>query len=146
MYAPLRMAGVFVPLRVAAFVWPLRVAAFSATCAWRRFLPLARGGGKKPSDWFPAPSSGQALRPAPVMHVGGSLSFVPYASAANDKCCWGTARCARICSFVLLFFCSLGSQFSVLGFDQYQTRHYTDPTMRERILARYSASETGVYQ
>jgi hypothetical protein len=37
------------------------------------------------SDWFPAPSCGQALRPAPGMNVGDYLLLVGYASAAINR-------------------------------------------------------------
>jgi hypothetical protein len=61
----------FLPLRVAAAFLPLRVAA-------------ARNRSRPEGTRFPAPSSGQALRPAPIMNVGGSLTFIGHASAASD--------------------------------------------------------------
>jgi hypothetical protein len=74
---PLRVAAIVLPLRVAAIVLPLRVAAI--------VLPLRVAAARNRSDWFPAPSSGQALRPAPVMHVGGLLIAHGHASAAINR-------------------------------------------------------------
>jgi hypothetical protein len=65
---------------------PLRVAGTFRHCAWRAAgLPLRVAAARNRSDWFPAPSSGQALCPAPIMIVGGSLMLGGHASAAVDK-------------------------------------------------------------
>jgi hypothetical protein len=77
------------PLRVAAarnrsvLFMPLRVAAARNRSVL--FMPLRVAAARNRSDWFPAPSSGQALRPAPIMDVGGWPRLVDHASAVNDK-------------------------------------------------------------
>jgi hypothetical protein len=73
---------------------PLRVAGY-----------FARNRSRPEGTRFPAPSCGQALRPAPIMEVGGSLMLVGYASAAINKCLWLSVR-LFVCSFVRLFVCS----------------------------------------
>jgi hypothetical protein len=72
------------PLRVAAAFMPLRVAALFA---------------RNRSDRFPAPSCGQALRPAPVMNVDGWLQLVAHASAAIKQPLF-------VCSFVHVRACA----------------------------------------
>jgi hypothetical protein len=66
---PLRVAGgkkSFHSLRLGHYAWRAarNRSVLLGHCAWR--------AARNRSDWFPAPSSGQALRPAPVMDVGGS--------------------------------------------------------------------------
>jgi hypothetical protein len=88
LFMPLRVAAILMPLRVAAILMPLRVAA-----------------ARNRSDWFPAPSCGQALRPAPVMDVGGCPRLVGHASAASDEGLLGHSALCRylfVCSFVRL--------------------------------------------
>jgi hypothetical protein len=58
---------------------------YFATARGRCILPLRVAAARNRSDWFPAPSSGQALRPAPVMNLGGLPRLVDHASAASDR-------------------------------------------------------------
>jgi hypothetical protein len=84
-FGPLRVAAAFGPLRVAAAFGPLRVAAFGPLRVAAAFGPLRVAAARNRSDWFPAPSSGQALRPAPVMIVGGILLLGDHASAVIEQ-------------------------------------------------------------
>jgi hypothetical protein len=73
-------------------------------------MPLRVAAARNRFDWFPAPSCEQALRPAPAKNVIGIPTTVDHASAAYDE-----KLLARITIRTYLFFCSLGSRFSVLG-------------------------------
>jgi hypothetical protein len=81
----------FMPLRGAAarnrssLFMPLRGAA--ARNRSSLFMPLRGAAARNRSDGFPAPSCGQALRPAPIMNLCGPPSLVDHASAASDYCC-----------------------------------------------------------
>jgi hypothetical protein len=93
---------------------------------------FARNRSRPEGTRFPAPSSGQALRPAPVMELVGAPTLDVHASAANDgrwwlvplfscslfNACrwlanarWSCLGCERwtvvACSLVFLFFCSM---------------------------------------
>jgi hypothetical protein len=65
--------------------WPLRVAGAFRQKPFRFVYATARGGRVSPGT-VPSgsrhPPIGQALHPAPVMHVGGILLLVGHASAA----------------------------------------------------------------
>jgi hypothetical protein len=76
---PLRVAAAFMPLCVAGY--------FARNRSFYSFMPLRVAGyfARNRSDRFPAPSCGQALRPAPGMSVGGSLRLVGHASAAINR-------------------------------------------------------------
>jgi hypothetical protein len=84
LFMPLRVAGVIRQKPFRALYATARGGRYSPEtvlcslchCAWRALFARNR------SDRFPAPSCGQALRPAPIMIVGGSLTSVGYASAA----------------------------------------------------------------
>ncbi len=66
---------------------PLRVVA-AGNRSDMAFLPLCAAGTREPSDWFPGPSCGQALRhpegTRPVMRVSSPPVFVNHATAANE--------------------------------------------------------------